>query len=186
MFYVTNTSGSRFPYRVEAAEEGQQGQQRNKRHLKDKSEEKKQRKFLKACEMLCKQRPVIYAKEIMNKNILCLSANLSLDEVWEEVKKHHFEYFPVISPEGTCIGLLSEKEILAKVREKERGTLLKEIMPKKALCAEEQTILKDALQVFLNERIDAFPVLNKHHQVVGIVSRNDLVQTALKVGRFRP
>lgn len=186
MFYITNTSSVRSPYRVEEIGKDRQDQQQNQRQFGDESDAEKHEKFLKASEKLYKQRSVMVAGEIMNKKILPLHENLSLDEAWKMIKDHRFEHFPIISSEGKFVGLLSEKEILRKIQNDEGKKSLKDVIAKKTICAEEKTNLQEVIQVFFDENLEAVPVLDDQQKVLGILSRNDLLQTMLKVSHLRP
>ena len=187
MFYITNTSQVSSPYRVEEIdkdrrdEQGQPGQQ-----FGGQSDAEKHEKYLKASEKLYKQRSVIVAGEIMNKKILPLHENLSIDEAWKLVKDHQIEHFPIVSSEGKLVGLLSEREILRKIEAKEGKKSLKEVVSKETLCAEESANLHDVIQVFFDENLEAVPVVDEDQKVLGILSKNELLQTMMKVSHLRP
>ncbi|WP_420422601.1 HPP family protein [Simkania sp.] len=187
MFYITNTSSARSPYRVEPIDKDRREQQRQPgQQFGGESDAEKHEKFLKASEKLYKQRSVIVAGEIMNKKILPLHENLSLEEAWKLVKDHQFEHFPIVSSEGKLVGLLSEKEILRKIQAKEGSKSLKELVSKETLCADESTNLNEVIQVFFDENLDAVPIIDDEHKVLGILSKNELLQTMIKVSHLRP
>jgi len=186
MFYITNTSSVRSPYRVEEIGKDKQDKEHSGHQFGDESDAEKHEKFLKASERLYKERSVIVAGEIMNKKILPLHENLSLNEAWKMVKEHQFEHFPIISSEGKFVGLLSEKEILKRIQNKEGKKSLKEVISKETICADESTNLHEVIQVFFNENLEAVPILDNQQKVLGILSRNDLLQTMLKVSQLRP
>ena len=187
MFYITNTSSVRSPYRVEEIDKDRYDQQRQPgQQFGEESDAEKHEKFLKASEKLYKQRSVIVAGEIMNKKILPLHENLSLDAAWKLVKDHKFEHFPIVSSEGKLVGLLSEKEILRKIQAKEGSKSLKEVVSKETLCADQSTNLNEVIQVFFDENLDALPIVDDDHKVLGILSKNELLQTMIKVSHLRP
>lgn len=186
MFYIINTSTARFPYRVEGVENEQQDQEKQgENQFDDQKKGKENEKALKAKRDVYQKRSVIIAKEIMNKTIFPLQGNLSLDEAWKIVKNHQFEHFPIISSEGRFLGLLSEREILRKLQNREGKKSLKDIVSKKTLCAEETTHFKEVIQVFFRENLEVVPILDDQQKIVGILTRNDLFQTMLKVSQLR-
>ena len=187
MFYITNTSSVRFPYRVEEVDKDRREQQRQPgQQFGGESDAEKHEKFLKASEKLYKQRSVIVAGEIMNKKILPLHENLSIEEAWKLVKDHQFEHYPIVSSEGKLVGLLSEREILRKIEAKEGRKSLKEVVSKETLCADEGTNLNEVIQVFFEENLDAVPIIDDEQKVLGILSKNELLQTMVKVSHLRP
>lgn len=186
MFYINNTSSVRSPYRVEEISKDRHEQQHSGRQFQDQSESQSHEKFLKASEKLYKKRSVMVAGEIMNRKILPLNENLSLKEAWKLIREHQFEHFPIVSSEGKLVGLLSEKEILRKIQEKEGEKSLKDVVSSETLCADEETHLQEVIQVFFDENLEAVPIVNQEHQVLGVLSRNDLFHTILKVSQLRP
>jgi len=183
MFYITNTRSYRTPYRVEEIGE-EQGDRRQSQQDHD-SEAEEHEKFLKASQKLYKQRSVILARSIMNKKILPLKCSLSLEEALELTQKHQFEYFPIISEEGKLMGLLSEKEILQKVQKQEGKKTLKEAIGERTLCADADTNLQEIIQVFFHESVEAVPIVDQDQKVIGMLSRNDLLYTILKISNLR-
>lgn len=187
MFYITNTSRVSSPYRVEEIDKDRSDQERQPgQHFGGESDAEKHEKFLKASEKLYKQRSVIVAGEIMNKRILPLHENLSIDEAWKLVKDHQFEHFPIVSSEGKLVGLLSEREILRKIQAKEGKKSLKEIVSKETLCADKSANLNEVIQVFFDKNLEAVPVVDEEQKVLGILSKNELLQTMIKVSHLRP
>lgn len=186
MFYITNISSIRAPYQVEEIGKDKKDQEQSRQQFGDESEAESHEKFLKASEKLYKKRDVMVAGEIMNKKILPLHENLSLEEAWGLVKEHQFEHFPIVSSEGKLIGLLSENEILRKIQAEEGKKSLKEVISKETLCADSETDLQEVIKVFFNENVEAVPIVDAQHKVLGVLSRNDLFQTILKVSHLKP
>ena len=185
MFYITRVSGVREPYRVEPLDKDRQsGEEQTPHHSFDQDEESQQQeKILKADEKLYKKKSVMQASQIMNRQLLALSEHLSVDEAWEKVKHHEIQYFPVINKEGKLLGILSERDLLRE-REGKRDKKLKDIMTHRTLCAKEHTELSELVQVFSEKNLEAVPVMDETHQVVGILTQSDLLQTMIKVSNL--
>ena len=185
MFYISNTSNIQAPYKVEGIDQEKKDQHQSGQGFQQESDAKKHKKYLKANENLCKRRSVIVAKEIMDRRIIALNENLTLDEAWERIQKHKIEYFPVINAEGKLVGLLSEKEILRKIQEKQGNKNLKEFIGKHTLCADAKTGLNDLIEAFFKEKIEAIPILDKEYNLVGMLSQSDLLSTIFKVTHLK-
>lgn len=188
MFYITNTLSARLPYHVEETEKDPRDQKQGQNHFDDESstDTDQHERFLKANEKLYRERSVIVAGEMMNKKIFPLYEELSIEEAWRMIREYQFEYFPIVSSQGQFVGLLSEKEILRKIQNNEGNKSLKDVIAKETICAEEKTDLQEVIQVFFNENLEAVPILDEQQKVLGILSRNDLLQTILKVSQLRP
>ncbi len=185
-FFFSNVSGLRTPYRADAVQPiertGEDKQDQHQRQFKQEDEAEHQQKFLKASAKLYKERSVGLASQIMNERFHTLSHKLSLKEAYEEIKNKNIQYYPVVSEEGKLLGLLSEREILMELHEGE-AKHLGEIVSKETLCADPTTSIDDILQVFSKHAVDAVPVVNEEHQIVGILSRKELLDTILKVSK---
>ncbi len=186
MFYISNTSNKHTPYRVERIDQDKKDDQQSNQKFNQKFNAKKQDKYLKANEMLYKKREVIVAKEIMSQKIITLKEDLTLDEAWRLIQRHKIEYFPIINNEGKLVGLLSEKDILRKIQEKQGDKNLKEFIGKHTLCADTKTALSDLIEVFFKEKIEAIPILDNEHNLVGMLSQGDLLSTIFKISHLKP
>lgn len=185
MFYITRVSGIREPYRVEPLNKDRQsGEEQTPHHSFDQEEESQHHeKILKADEKLYKKKSVMQASQIMNRQLLILNEHLSVDEAWKKVKHHEVQYFPVINQEGKLLGMLSERDLLRELEGKKERKL-KDIMANRTLCAEVNTKLSELVQVFSEKSLEAVPVIDETHQVVGILTQSDLLQTIIKVSNL--
>lgn len=183
-FFVNNVYGGRQPYRVEPVQREKPTDDDSKQHLFDQSREDPNQKFLKASEKLYKKKSVVVASEIMNKQMMHLEGGLSVKEAWEKIKNHDIKHFPVLNEEGKLLGMLSEKDILRGMQEEE-GKKLHEMTAKQTLCADPETELTDIMKVFSDHTVEAVPVVDQRHEVVGILTQNDLLQTMIKISHLK-
>ncbi len=80
--------------------------------------------------------------------------------------------------------MLSERDILKGLQEGDRKKL-KDLTAEKTLCAEPETELADIIKVFLDQAVEVVPVIDKKHNVVGILTQNELLQTMLKISNLK-
>jgi CBS domain-containing protein len=190
-FFVSDIGGERYPYRpdiVQPSEKaGKDKKEKNSsehRFLREEEEEHR-RKFFEASEKLYKKKSVMLASQIMNEKLFLLEEGLTIKKAWELIKDKEIEHFPVVAKSGKLVGLLSEKDILKGIQ-KEPDKVLKEIISQSTLCADPKTPLQEIMRVFSEQEIDAVPVIDENHRVIGILSRKDLLNTILKVSALRP
>ena len=186
-FFVSNVTGVRSPYRVAEIQKDRQSgdQQSHQQQFGDESEAEHHEKFLKASAKFYKKKSVILASQIMNEKLVSLDQNLGLEEAWQRIKGHEVEHFPIVTEEGKLVGILSERELLRQMKEGDKKTL-KEIVSNKTVCADPETHIQEVIQVFFDENLEAVPIVDEQHRVVGVLSRNDLLKTMLKVSHIRP
>ena len=183
-FFVNNIYGDRQPYRVQEVQKDKPDDQGSKGQYFGQNQEDPHQKFLKASEELYKKKSVVLASEIMNKQMMHLEGELSATEAWEKIKHHEIKYFPILSEEGKLLGMLSERDILRGMQEGDRKKL-KDLTAEQTLCAEPETELADIMKVFSDQSVEVVPVLDKKHNVVGILTQNELLQTMLKISNLK-
>ncbi len=183
-FFFSNVTGLRSPYRASATQpvekSGEDKKGQHQRQFQQEDEAEHQQKYLKASAMLYKERSVGLASELMNEKFFPLDHRLSLKDAYALIKNKTIEHYPIVGEEGKLLGLLSERELLKELHEGD-SKRLSEIVSKETLCADPSTSIDDILQVFSEYAIDAVPVVNEEHKIVGILSRKELLDTILKV-----
>ncbi len=184
-FFVNNIYGGRQPYRVQEVQKDKPDDQGSKgQYFGQNQEEDPHRKFLKASEKLYKKKSVVLAREIMSKQMIHLEGELLAKEAWEEIKHHEIKYFPILDEGGKLLGILSERDILKGIQEGDRKKL-KDLTAEHTLCAEPETELADIMKVFSDQAVEVVPVIDKKHNIVGILTQNELLQTMLKISNLK-
>ncbi|MBF5058686.1 HPP family protein [Candidatus Neptunochlamydia vexilliferae] len=185
MFFVNNVYGGREPYRVQPIERDRSKDDRPRQQFQDEDEEETRENFLKASKKLYKKKSVVTIAEIMSKKLVELEEGLSLKEAWERIKGHKIKHFPLVNSEGKLLGMLTEGEILRELQEGGKKTL-KELVSEHTLCADPETEVSEAIQVFTDHSIEAVPVVDAKEKVVGILTQNELLQTMIKMTHIFP
>ncbi|NGX50488.1 MAG: Inosine-5'-monophosphate dehydrogenase [Chlamydiae bacterium] len=187
MFYIRNNTKVQQPYRVDAIEKDRRGGQERSLNQQFSQEDPSSHheKFLKASKKLLQKKTVILISEMMDRQLVTLRDNLSLEEAWEEIKNHKIQYFPIVDVEGKLLGILSEREILREIQGKKQRTL-RELTADRTLCAEPHTELSEVIQVFSVHKLEVLPVVDKERKVVGLLTQNELLHTMLKISKLLP
>jgi len=79
----------------------------------------------------------------------------------------------IVNKEQQPLGLLTIKEILAV--ESPETSFIQSILDFNALAVSEDTLVRDIALIFMKHKASAFAVVNAVHQVVGIITRTDLL-----------
>ncbi|KAJ1694666.1 hypothetical protein LUZ63_011364 [Rhynchospora breviuscula] len=110
--------------------------------------------------------------EIMSKPV----RTAKLDQTLEEVV-YHFEAFsmlPVVDANLRCMGVISKND-QAKAPHGLQ-TRIGEMMSSPAITLSEDKTVMDAAALMLKRKVHRIPVVNKEQQVIGIITRNDVLQ----------
>jgi CBS domain-containing protein len=134
--------------------------------------------------------------EIMQTSVITAKKEMSLDEVAHLISEHNISGLPVVDDTGLVLGVLSEADILCMAgMEKDhsfkdklkhllgeplhshrKGGNVGDIMSSPAITVRPETFIKAAARLIAEKRIKRLPVVNEKGQLVGIVSRADIVK----------
>lgn len=139
------------------------------------------------------------AKDIMIKDVKSISSQMNAQEALDLLQKLQISGLPVIDDKKRLIGMFTEKEILANilpsyvsrvgrfVYEENPKTIkhkinnfpslkVKDLMRHDVVTIDEDTALCEVAHVMLTQRARRAPILNKNREVVGIISRGDVMK----------
>jgi len=135
----------------------------------------------------------------MKKNIVTAAPSSSLFEAKRRMLEHAIRQIPVVSEDGTLLGIVSDRDIRAAVLpaglvpgftsgEADRflkSTPVEQVMTRKVVTAMLTDTLEDAIVLLRDFRVNALPVVNDAGKVAGIITRTDVLDAfidALGVG----
>lgn len=139
------------------------------------------------------------ARDIMIKPAHCVELNMDLIQAATFLADKRFSGAPVIDSSGKIVGVLSEKDFLAKMGLGQptsfmqivahclnnRGCMatslrnhsVQEIMTAPAITAGPEMTMGAISALFVDKRINRLPIVDPEGRPVGIVTRTDLVQS---------
>ena len=126
-------------------------------------------------------------KDIMTKDVLTLSPNDSLEKAAELFVEHGISGAPVIDAFNNVIGMLTEGDLfdgaipvnLKKIQNEveERGaTTVAQLMTQDVVSLHEYDPVSEAADYMIEKNINRVPVINDEGQLLGIVTRHDIVR----------
>jgi len=143
----------------------------------------------------------VKASDIMTKEVIFVERNTSLKEVAKRMASHVISGVPVIGNEGKVSGVISEKDFLSHMGNKDTMSFMaiitkclsnkeclampihkkkaEDIMVSPAITVNENTSVFEILNIFTEKKINRVPVLSQKMKLTGIVSRADILQTQL-------
>lgn len=123
------------------------------------------------------EKEVLIASQIMSFPVVTLHDDQPLSEAWELFHKTRFRHVPILSREGRLVGILSDRRLFQEIYEFGGDKLIKEVMTTDVFSAKPKTPIRRIAQLFVIERIGSMPIVNNEGNLVGIITRSDILRT---------
>ncbi len=128
------------------------------------------------------------ARDLMTPNPVTMTPEASIAEVWDLMRELTIRHVPVVQ-RGALVGMLSDRDLghldMARMLavegaeglRQELATPIVNIMSSDVICVEPETELSDVVELLLEHKIGALPVVRPDtREVVGIVSYIDVLR----------
>jgi CBS domain-containing protein len=120
------------------------------------------------------------AKDIMSSELIKVRESTSLEEALKLMVNSRITGVPVIDAQDKMIGVLSDFDILQQVSKAERITpdLFKDKVEysREVTAITEDTPLEDIVDLLIKTRFRRLPVVNSDGNLVGLITRRDLMK----------
>jgi len=142
----------------------------------------------------------IKAKDVMTRNVVFVEKNTPLEEVAEILNHREISGLPVVDDKKKVVGVISEKDFLFHMGATEKRTFMgvvahclkskgcvaismrkrkaKDIMTSPAVTVDENMAVSDIANIFIEKNINRTPVVGTAQELVGIVTRTDIVRSS--------
>lgn len=121
----------------------------------------------------------LLVKDFMVRNLVSVSENLTLDNLFYLIKESTYSYFPVVNSREELVGIISLRDIRPVLMEESLMNLViaKDIMSEDVITLTSDQNLYDAFVKFGSKGIDQLPVVDKDNQkkVAGMLKRTDVM-----------
>jgi CBS domain-containing protein len=112
----------------------------------------------------------LYARDIMTTDVRTVEASTSVEAAARVMFEQAISGMPVVDENGMLIGVVSEFDVLAR-----GGESVGDIMTRSVITVGEDTDPETVARMLTEQQIRRLPVV-RDGQVVGIISRSDLVR----------
>jgi len=137
----------------------------------------------------------MFISRFMTKDVVTLNRESDIAEAKKLMIRYRIRHLPVTRSDGTLIGMVSDRDIRSAMPstyihdpgieklavDRLTGVLVQEIMTKDPVCVSLSSTIQDVLLLIEKARVGAFPVVDEHLKVVGIVSDRDLLNAFINV-----
>jgi CBS domain-containing protein len=132
-------------------------------------------------------------KDVMSTHVIAVRRIASYKEMAAMLHNQRLSAFPVIDDDNRVIGVVSETDLLTKealegsvprtvqgltrqrVRSQVNGTTAADLMSKPAVTIGPDETVTSAARLMYNRRVKRLPVVNDDGQLIGIVTRSDVL-----------
>lgn len=136
-------------------------------------------------------------RDVMTTPVLTVREDTPLKSALVLLDEHAITMLPVVEASGAIVGLLSEADVVRDaVPEDVRTHLIPsvgdldqpphsvaELMNRHPVTVEATTDLATAAQLMIDTAVKSLPVVDEHAQVVGVVSRRDIVHVLARTDK---
>lgn len=125
---------------------------------------------------------MVTAKEIMSKSVLTVDKDTTPNELIKTLVRERVTGLPVVDDEMCLLGVVTEKDILKMLYNKEKSKTVQELMTRDVVTFDQDDDLINIFKCLVNNSFRRVPVMSKG-RLVGIISRRDIIKfLSRKVG----
>ena len=149
----------------------------------------------------------MYIKDIMTKEVITVSVEDTVEKCANLLITHNLSGLPVIDEMGKVVGMVTEGDLIRRASRvkgpaalevlggifylespkkfmddlvKTMGNLAKDIMSKDVITVNPEKAIEDSATLLVQNKIKRLPVIDKEGNLIGIVSRKDIMSYLFK------
>lgn len=134
---------------------------------------------------------VYHVRDIMTTKSIDININSTVMNAYDILKEYKVSQIPIITEEKRIMGLINKKMILNLLIEDLDHS--KSILAKKlnelyfpdVITTDPISDIRRVAKVMINFKLDAIPVVNENHILVGIVSKTDIIKAVSHLPKLR-
>jgi acetoin utilization protein AcuB len=132
-------------------------------------------------------------RDYMSVPVVTVTPETSFQDALALLRQRKIRRLPVVDKAGSLVGIITERDLLhaapspaTSLSVWELNYLLWQLqveglMTRKVLAVQPDTPLQDAAQLMLEHKIGGLPVVDNHHQVVGVITETDIFRVFVKL-----
>lgn len=134
--------------------------------------------------------PLSRVADVMSRQVKTVTPDMTVLQAWQRLGQEGVGQAPVITGDGELVGLLTRAELLHldRLPEPDAPTLVwrallmqpvSAVMLSPVPAVSEETDLRRVARVLLDTRYPGLPVVSEEGQVVGFISRSDILRAVV-------
>lgn len=129
----------------------------------------------------------LLAVDLMTEDPRIIRAGASVADAMEVLEQLDIRHLPVTDDDGNLIGMLSDRDLRPLLGERDEEdpvrrarTLVSDLMTGNVVSVTTDTEIGEIIELMLDNKIGAVPVVDGEGHVVGIVSYVDILRTLIE------
>ena len=128
---------------------------------------------------------VLVSAQLMSTPVQSIERTETLGDAWQMLTGHSIRHMPVVDENNKLCGIISDRDILHAWSSKRfehrqsASVQVAEIMVKQVLTAELNTSIRELSEAMTLRRVGAIPVINSNVELIGIVTRSDVLRVLM-------
>jgi acetoin utilization protein AcuB len=130
--------------------------------------------------------PMTIVNEIMKTTVITIGMDETLEQIQKRFEKHKFHHLLVLENDE-LIGIISDRDVLKEISPhvntlsedaralKTLKTKAHQLMTRKPITVESNTLMEDAGRIMLEQIISCLPVVSASGNIEGILSMKDIL-----------
>ncbi len=129
-----------------------------------------------------KREPILHVYQVMTDAVLSLRPEITVERAWRTLEQRGYNQAPVLDGSGRLVGLVSARLLLTALNVDGgimRDILLRtvtDVMVSPVVSADPVSDVRRVARVLLDYDLPAVPVVSESSELVGIVTRGDLLR----------
>jgi acetoin utilization protein AcuB len=129
--------------------------------------------------------PLYHATQVMHGPVTTVAAEDAVARAWQVLRDGRIHQAPVLDAAGSLVGIVSERDLLTAIDidgERVIETLrrqVRDVMTTPVVAASAVTDIRRIAAVMLEYRVDGVPITNDSGQLIGFVSRSDVLRAVV-------
>jgi len=126
--------------------------------------------------------PILHTYQLMSRDVMTLRPDTTVEEAWRQLAARGIGQAPVLDKTLRLVGLVSVQDLLTVINVEDgkvRDILSRsvaDVMTSPVVSADPVTDIRRAARVLLDYRLSGLPVVNEQEELVGILTRSDILR----------
>jgi len=131
-------------------------------------------------------KPTLLAKDVMSSPVVTLSPDTKLLQAQDLIQERRFRHIPIVAVDGNVVGILSDRDVLRALANPTVYHIPSSVnavqssvhhcMSQPVLVAKSETEIRAIVRVMLEEHVGAMPIVSDAGQLVGMITRSDILR----------
>lgn len=127
-------------------------------------------------------------REIMTPNPVAVGSSTSVALAWDLIRGFGVRHLPVVNPDGQLLGIVSDRDfgvaratpligdILGKISFHLEAPISTILSPAPPVTVDVDAAVEEVIELMLEHKMGAVPVVDRHGRLAGIVSYLDILR----------